>query len=1145
MAQYIFPDQHNYGFGLTFNATGKAPLIAKRIFETYNDALSYAQDDLDSCVPGLILGVINDTNDDNNGAWFVKSIGSSAELEKVGSDVDLTNYYTKSETQQYVSSRIVDDTADESHVNTWSSYAITDYVMGKTLRFLLDGTGNGSIVSKSSLVTNEATANSAISLGRGQSVRAAGAVGIGGTSGYVYVNKTASETTYRMKLISGTPPANWVIGNANSLANFFAYAADAMVGARLWSTAQKLYGRIATATRGSNNYEIAFTVDTSDGEVAWPATASSLRCIIETIQVAGGTYPAVAIGDIQMLYGSSIFSIGRYNYANAATNWIIGEGNTTASSVNFIIGEGNDITTSGPGGNILSGFINHTSGTFNNVFGNSNNVATSNNTLLGIGLTSVYGNLTAVGKYNDSSKINDVNPLFQIGTGTSTTNRRNAMTVDANNNVFFNSTSSVYFGGTALSDLISGGGGGDLSNYYTKTETENYVSSRIVDDNTVFGSHTNAPSGYAVNAKLDDYYTKSETQNYVTSRIVDDNTTQSNTDTWTSEAIADYVDGHAGFSGSVLDNFAGVTPIETKTYNITSPSYRRLFTFTNSSEDLRSQTGWCEGTIDITNDAGTIDGHYSFLVKLNGNVCAWLQTQDLGATAATRGLYQFIVRTPNAANNGSDWMVDIVCTSANTTTNKRNVTLNIASKSDNCTIFATDDNVTYANTTATTITNSLNSLYYSNAGGVLQTTTSAANSALYSSNRENKYINTTLNTTGEAITAYTIVFSGADNKYYMITNTSQIIDVDSGVGVAYAAVNADTTLNAVYYANKCGATLNLTGVTANVTWLTGQNIYMKCTYPDSNGNIYSSAELVTTKTPGYTYLYLGKMTSTTGKISISTDGQPFISIDNNGYITHINGKEIEHSGESTAVSTTGYVSPDYLIPSISGHNDIYIEHYIPITLHPTQSVQCVARTTPTSIGNLVIINEDQDTILSASSSLTNFTYKNETSADIVIYIGVEEAGDEDRYSPNDVTIDYIIYDTLTSLATEVQNLKKKINTQDKVQIKYDMFDVPNSTVIDGVTYWFDPVNYITLEEGQVIEVVTFDYSVSSIALMTGISSSLEIITSTKAMDLIYKAPGHITDVVIGLARQNGTQSDDPGEYYVYDTLESIVKKINA
>lgn len=90
MAEYKTEKQINYGWGLSLNMTGKAPAIAKRIFETLSDAQAYADDVNDSAIAGLQLSVINDSDSSRNGIYFVKSIGdgtNSAVLEQVGKSV--------------------------------------------------------------------------------------------------------------------------------------------------------------------------------------------------------------------------------------------------------------------------------------------------------------------------------------------------------------------------------------------------------------------------------------------------------------------------------------------------------------------------------------------------------------------------------------------------------------------------------------------------------------------------------------------------------------------------------------------------------------------------------------------------------------------------------------------------------------------------------------------------------------------------------------------------------------------------------------------------------------------------------------------------------------------------------------------------
>lgn len=65
--------QVNYGWNLTWESTGKFPIIAKRAFETLADAQGYVDDASSSACEGLILSVFNDGK--NNGIYLVQSVG--------------------------------------------------------------------------------------------------------------------------------------------------------------------------------------------------------------------------------------------------------------------------------------------------------------------------------------------------------------------------------------------------------------------------------------------------------------------------------------------------------------------------------------------------------------------------------------------------------------------------------------------------------------------------------------------------------------------------------------------------------------------------------------------------------------------------------------------------------------------------------------------------------------------------------------------------------------------------------------------------------------------------------------------------------------------------------------------------------------
>lgn len=93
--EYKTGNQTNYSYPESFSATFKAPIIAKRIWATYADALGWINDPTDSAIVGLQLSIINDPDPNKNGIYMVTKIGKGTiddagnyiggELEKVGS----------------------------------------------------------------------------------------------------------------------------------------------------------------------------------------------------------------------------------------------------------------------------------------------------------------------------------------------------------------------------------------------------------------------------------------------------------------------------------------------------------------------------------------------------------------------------------------------------------------------------------------------------------------------------------------------------------------------------------------------------------------------------------------------------------------------------------------------------------------------------------------------------------------------------------------------------------------------------------------------------------------------------------------------------------------------------------------------------
>ena len=92
MAEYIQNGQSNYGWTLTWQAGGRYPMVADRIYNTLEEAQDYVDSLTSNACKGAVLSVIADG--DNNGLYLVLSYaeakGQKGTLKKIGSDIALS-----------------------------------------------------------------------------------------------------------------------------------------------------------------------------------------------------------------------------------------------------------------------------------------------------------------------------------------------------------------------------------------------------------------------------------------------------------------------------------------------------------------------------------------------------------------------------------------------------------------------------------------------------------------------------------------------------------------------------------------------------------------------------------------------------------------------------------------------------------------------------------------------------------------------------------------------------------------------------------------------------------------------------------------------------------------------------------------------
>lgn len=173
MAEKIFDKQANFGWGFSFNMTSKAPAVAKRIWDTYEDAWDYVNDFNDSAIEGILLSVVADDDEKKNGVYFVQRIKKSATdddaiLVKVGSgDIEELAATFNQEIESLKSADASNKAALEGKIGTLASTLNTETGKisstigtvdeGKTVVDLINETNSLVSANKQDIDNNKAT----------------------------------------------------------------------------------------------------------------------------------------------------------------------------------------------------------------------------------------------------------------------------------------------------------------------------------------------------------------------------------------------------------------------------------------------------------------------------------------------------------------------------------------------------------------------------------------------------------------------------------------------------------------------------------------------------------------------------------------------------------------------------------------------------------------------------------------------------------------------------------------------------------------------------------------------------------------------------------------------------------------------------
>lgn len=97
MGAIVTKKQSNMSWTITWKAAGRYPIVADRIYATLADAQAYVDDTsaTASAVPGLVISVVNDPIEKNNGIYYVSKIANTEDAEKSGFPISATGELVK------------------------------------------------------------------------------------------------------------------------------------------------------------------------------------------------------------------------------------------------------------------------------------------------------------------------------------------------------------------------------------------------------------------------------------------------------------------------------------------------------------------------------------------------------------------------------------------------------------------------------------------------------------------------------------------------------------------------------------------------------------------------------------------------------------------------------------------------------------------------------------------------------------------------------------------------------------------------------------------------------------------------------------------------------------------------------------------
>ena len=340
--------------------------------------------------------------------------------------------------------------------------------------------------------------------------------------------------------------------------------------------------------------------------------------------------------------------------------------------------------------------------------------------------------------------------------------------------------------------------------------------------------------------------------------------------------------------GNLLPNFDAMPVLQTIEFDTADSNYHTICTRTNTETDQADINDVIYFRITVTGSSIHQIGNYAVIFPGRINTQPFVIANMFpGTISSTYGGNRYLAYVyPKALNSGYGWEICIL--------NNRNT----SARHYKVEVFKTNSKFTWVEGIAT----AYNSTYqvrgtidvetrYGYNFNYMYGTVLQSDNATQLNNRLSKFINSTLQLTGAAVLANQFIYQNGNNVY-PATDKTKAIEPGFGIQLTTSAYSSGAGIGWDNIRQKLSLT-SLTNIPHD-TIARGNPCYFRCTM-DSNGNILSDNYVTTSMANGYTWYYVGLAQSATA-IAIDTTQSFFITLDSNGKVTHINGKQVGGSG---------------------------------------------------------------------------------------------------------------------------------------------------------------------------------------------------------------------------------------------------------